>query len=116
VDNFGVKYVGKEHADHLIRTLKKHYKIATDWDGDLYCGIKLDWHYNQGYLDISMPGYVKCLLDKFKHNNPEKPQYSPYQAAPRIYGKGTHNPLPDNTTKKLDKKRIKRIQQAVGGI
>ena len=26
VDDFGVKYVGKENADHLIRTLRKHYK------------------------------------------------------------------------------------------
>eukprot|EP00956_Cyclotella_meneghiniana_P031758 scaffold84459_cov26-Cyclotella_meneghiniana.AAC.1 len=34
VDDFGVKYVGKEHAQHLIDTLKQHYKLAEDWDGD----------------------------------------------------------------------------------
>ena len=27
VDDFGVKYVRKEHADHLIATLKEHYEI-----------------------------------------------------------------------------------------
>ena len=37
VDNFGVKYVGKEHADHLISCLKKEtYKLTEDWTGDLY--------------------------------------------------------------------------------
>ena len=73
MNNFGVKYVGRDHAEHLIKTVKKHYEIATDWDGDLYCGIKLDWNYDQRYLDISMPGYVKRLLNKFKHNKPDKP-------------------------------------------
>ena len=78
MDNFGVKYVAREHAEHLIKILTKHYEIATDWDGDLYCGIKLDCNYDQRYLDISMPGYVRRLLDKFKHNKLDKPQYSPY--------------------------------------
>ena len=63
-----------------------------------------------------MPGYVKRLLNKFKHNKPDKPQYSPYKAAPRIYRKGAHDPIPEETTVKLDDKRIKRIQQVVGGV
>ena len=32
VDDFGVKYVGKENADHLISCIKEHYKISEDWD------------------------------------------------------------------------------------
>ena len=33
VDDFGVKYVGKEHSDHLIKTLEHHYdKISVDWE------------------------------------------------------------------------------------
>jgi hypothetical protein len=44
VDDFGVKYVGKEHADHLITSIKSIYKILTeDWTGSLYCGIMLEW-------------------------------------------------------------------------
>jgi hypothetical protein len=39
VDNFGVKYVGKEHADHLIQCIKETYELTEDWTGDLYCGI-----------------------------------------------------------------------------
>ncbi len=42
VNNCGVKYVGKEHADHLINCLKKEtYKLTEDWTADLYCGILL---------------------------------------------------------------------------
>ena len=46
VDDFGVKYVGKEHADHLIKTLENQYdQIVVDWEGKLYCGIRLEWNY-----------------------------------------------------------------------
>ena len=33
VDDFGVKYVEKEHARHLISALKEHYEISEDWEG-----------------------------------------------------------------------------------
>jgi len=68
VDNFGVKYVGKEHADHLINCLKTDtYKLTEDWEGDLYCGISLRWDYAKRRLDISMPGYIKKQLLKYEH-------------------------------------------------
>ena len=47
VDDFGVKYVGKEHALHLQTILAQKYKITTDWNGALYCGIALDWNYHE---------------------------------------------------------------------
>ena len=31
VDDFCVKYVGKEHADHLVETLQSKYTITQDW-------------------------------------------------------------------------------------
>jgi hypothetical protein len=33
VDGFGVKIVGKEHAQHLKNTLKEHYKLKCIWKG-----------------------------------------------------------------------------------
>eukprot|EP00804_Cyclotella_cryptica_P024442 CCRYP_019261-RA/>CCRYP_019261-RA protein AED:0.29 eAED:0.18 QI:0/0/0/1/0.33/0.25/4/0/786 len=56
VDDFGIKYVGKEHADHLRNALKQHYTIDIDWTGSLYCGIALKWDYHNKTVDISMPG------------------------------------------------------------
>ncbi len=42
VDDFGVKYIGVEHVQHLINTLKEHYKIEVDWIGTTILGITLD--------------------------------------------------------------------------
>ena len=33
VDDFGVKYVGKEHALHLRTALEDNYTVTTEWDG-----------------------------------------------------------------------------------
>ena len=33
VDNFGVKYVGEEHAIHLKNTIEENYTVTTEWDG-----------------------------------------------------------------------------------
>ena len=30
VDDFGIKYVGKEHAQHLLNVLKEFYEIEED--------------------------------------------------------------------------------------
>jgi len=63
-DDFGVKYVGREQFDHLIKCIKEKYELTEDWLGDLYCGIKLYWDYIACTVDISMPGYIKKLLQK----------------------------------------------------
>jgi hypothetical protein len=42
VDNFGIKYVGREHAKHLATILNKHYKCLQDWDGQCYLGMNID--------------------------------------------------------------------------
>ncbi len=45
IDDFGVKYVGKEHALHLKHVLEEHYQLTCDWDGCQYIGITLNWDY-----------------------------------------------------------------------
>ena len=51
MDDFGVKYFGKEHARHLMYVLKLYYKMEEDWKRELYCGITLNWNYDEGYVD-----------------------------------------------------------------
>ncbi len=42
VDDFGIKYIGRKHLQHVYDTLcKETYEIVEDWTGDLYCGITL---------------------------------------------------------------------------
>jgi hypothetical protein len=78
VDDFGIKYVGKEHADHLIASIKSTYKKLTeDWTGSLYCGITLEWDYVSRMVDISMPGYIKKKLQEYKHLLPGRIQKLP---------------------------------------
>lgn len=58
VDDFGIKYIGEEHRDHLLGILSKYCGMETDYNGESYCGITLKWNYEKGYVDISMPNYV----------------------------------------------------------
>ena len=39
VDDFGVKYVGEEHAIHLKKTLEEDYTVTLEWNGARYIGI-----------------------------------------------------------------------------
>ena len=43
VDDFGVKYVCIEHANHLISFLQESFKISTDWGGKRYLVLYLNW-------------------------------------------------------------------------
>jgi hypothetical protein len=73
VDDFGVKYVGREHAEHLMACIKKNYNISSDWNGTSYCGLTLDWDYKNQTFDLSMPGYIKAALHKYQHPAPARP-------------------------------------------
>jgi hypothetical protein len=77
VDNFAVKYVGKQHADHLRNAVLKTYDLTTDWAAMVYSGMTLKWDYKNKTCDISMPGYVSNVLSKFQHNAPKHPQHTP---------------------------------------
>jgi hypothetical protein len=33
VDDFGVKYGGREHAEHLMKYIRTNYDISSDWKG-----------------------------------------------------------------------------------
>ncbi len=116
VDDFGVKYVGKDNAQHLIDALRKHYEVEEDWTGKLYCGISLQWDYERRHVDISMPGYVDKLLARFNHEPPSKPQHSPHAAPLRLFGLDAQKPVEHDNLPVLLPDRIKRIQQIIGTI
>ncbi|KAL7478294.1 hypothetical protein ACHAW6_004064 [Cyclotella cf. meneghiniana] len=82
VNDFGIKYVRKEHAEHFLNVLKEHYTLNIDWVGKLYCGISLKWDYKNKTVDISMPGYITKLLQQFNHEC-KTSQHSPYQYKPK---------------------------------
>ena len=88
VDDFGVKYEGKEHVEHLLVALEDNYTIENDWEGKLYCGIALNWNYEEGWVDTEMSTYVANQLTRYNHPHPKRFQRTPYAPAPTIFGRG----------------------------
>jgi hypothetical protein len=116
VDDFGVKYTNKADVELLIECLKENNGLTQDWDGDLYCGIKLKWNYKDRTLNISMPGYIIKQLQKYKHDTPTRPQHCPYSPQPKQFGSEAQRPIPKDTSPPLSPDEIKHIQRVIGSI
>ena len=86
VDDFGVKYVGKEHADHLIAVLKEHHKIPENRAGSNSCAVTFHWEYEKQELHLFMPGCVSKALQRFQQEMLKKPEDQPYAHAAPAYG------------------------------
>ena len=82
VDDFGVKYIRKADAEHLLKVLKENYQTTEDWSGRKYIGLTIDWDYKSQKVHLSMPGYVVKSLKRFNHDTPSKPQHLPFPHTP----------------------------------
>jgi hypothetical protein len=116
VDDFGVEYVGEEHAIHLRNTIKEHYDLTENWKGDLYSGINLDWNYIKRTCRLSMEDYIDTVLTKYNHKRPKKPVLSPFKAAVINYGAKVQYSEDSDTTPPLDEPGIRRVQGIVGAL
>ena len=67
VDDFGVKYVGEEHAEHLLKTIQKYYQCLAEKEGEQYCGLTIKWDYPNKKVHILMPKYIENALKRFQH-------------------------------------------------
>jgi hypothetical protein len=97
VDDFAVKYVGKQHADHLRNALMKTYELTMDWAETVYSGMTLEWDYKHRTCNISMPGYVSNMLSKFQHESPNHPQHTPSRYVTPVYSAKTQYATKDET-------------------
>jgi hypothetical protein len=89
VDDFGVKYVGEEHAQHLLKTIQKYYQCSVEKEGERYCGLTIKWDYPNKKVHISMPKCIENGLKRFQHpppNRKTKPTAPP--CSQNIWGKG----------------------------
>jgi hypothetical protein len=66
-DDFGVKYVGEGHAQHLLQTIQKYYQCSVEKEGERYCGLTIKWDYPGKKVHLSMPAYIKNALKRFQH-------------------------------------------------
>ena len=65
IKDFGIKVMDMADFSHLKTALKEDYKVAIDWTGSLFCGVKLTWNYEQRHVNCSMPGYIDNALKKY---------------------------------------------------
>ncbi len=112
VDNFGIKYVGKEHIQHLLGILKEHYMISEGWSGTKFIGLTIDWDYCGCKVNISMPMYIQKVLTRFQHEGPHHPQNSPHKHIAPNYGAEAQFVEPDHGSPLLTKEQ-KKYAQAV---
>jgi hypothetical protein len=111
VDDFGIAYVGKQHANHLIHAIEQDYEFTKDWSGTLYCGIPIKWDYQARTAALSMPGYTQAALNKYQHPTPNRPQHSPHTWNQPTYGATQQLTTPVNATYLASEPEKRRIQQ-----
>jgi hypothetical protein len=115
VEDFAVKYVGKQHAEHLRNALLQTYELTTDWIETVYSGMTLKLDYTTRTCDISMPGYVSNVLSKFQHEAPKHPQHTLPRYATPVYGAKTQYDTKDETPP-LTAKQCLTIQKVTESV
>ena len=115
VDDFGIKVTHKSDMIHLNEALEEHYTVAVNWEGTLFCGVKLTWDYINHQVDTHTPGYIPKALTKYQHPHPTTPQHPPYKSTPIQYGTKVQRVEEDNSPP-LTEKEIKHIQDIVGTL
>eukprot|EP00804_Cyclotella_cryptica_P008215 CCRYP_015150-RB/>CCRYP_015150-RB protein AED:0.19 eAED:0.17 QI:0/0/0/1/0/0/2/0/720 len=113
VDDFGVKYVGREHADHLLKTLNQFYQTSQDWNGTRYLGLTFVWDYTKRRVSISMPGYCAKAMHRFHHVTSPKRQDQPYPHTAPTYGAAQQYTHPPDTSPPLSKPDALFIKEVI---
>ena len=73
VDDFGIKYVGREHVGHLLEALHTQYEPTSNWNFSMYLGITMKWEYTNRPCDLSITGHIDAVLHRFHHPIPNEP-------------------------------------------
>jgi hypothetical protein len=116
VDDFGVKYVSREHAEHLMACIRKNYNISSDWNCTAYCGLTLNWDYHNRTVDLSMPGYIKAALHKYQHPAPARPEHAPHTWNPPSYGDKMQFVSEPTPSPAISDKDVNKLQQLTGTL
>jgi hypothetical protein len=116
VDDLIAMYVGREHAEHLKAALEENYKRSTDWEGALYCGIKLNWDYAARTVDLSMPGYKAAVMHHLQHPTLAHRQHAPCKMQPINYKAKVHIAAPACMSAPLTEAQKLKLQQVIGSL
>ena len=86
VDDFGIEYCDRRHAEHLLTALQETYKVTTDWTGTKFAGIDIAWDYKLRTCRLTMNAYIADVLLKYGHTKLAKPQHAPHKHREIVYG------------------------------
>ena len=92
VDDFGVKYFGKDDTDHILNAHKNYYAILTYLEGFIYLGLTIDLESQQKlcvYIDARL---CDKAIDQIQHNKTELLYtiYSLHRCTTPAHGKRLH--------------------------
>ena len=113
VDDFGVKYLIKEHTLHLKEALENKYTVTKDWEGKLYIGIALKWDHEKARSNFQCQA---MYVQHYTHSNKkiQLNQDSPYPWIQSIYERNNQMLSENAPFEKLDENNQKRLQKIVG--
>ena len=114
VDDFLIKFKERAAADHLLNALAELYTITTDFGTtQKYVGITLTHNKVEHTIDMSIPGYVKKALQRFKRTHLRGAD-SPIIYVPPRYGKFQQEVHPDKPSNPLTPAETLEMQEIVG--
>jgi hypothetical protein len=118
VDDFAIKYRDKTDAEHLLQAIREGYELTTDWSGSKYLGMSVNFGPVSGprTVTISMPGYVRAALTRFRQPPSTRLIRAPAIYTPPNYGsKVQYADDPDDPASPLlDPARTTFIQEVIG--
>ena len=116
VDDFGIKYFDKKDVQHLLQALAAHYEYTIDWTGQNYCGLNIKWNYEARWVEVSINGYIKNLLNRLNHPLPTRPVHSPHEWLAPVYGKNRQYAKDPDSSPLLDTDDTTFVQSTVGSL
>jgi hypothetical protein len=113
VDDFSIKYVGKEHANHLLECIRTKYKLLVRQSVLWY---KTKMGLQRMHTQHLHAGIRPEAAPKVQTHHLPCPQHCPYSPEPKKYGLDAQSPLSLDTTCKLSNAKISQVQKIVGSI
>ena len=108
-----MKYYNKNDAQHLINTPQWFYKVSIDWTGSHYCGFMWKWSYPAGFVDLTMPNYIRNVLNCFQQESTQ-PTFTPFPIMYSLKQTQYQTAIQNDTSPLLNSTKTKKIQQVIG--
>ena len=96
----------------------RHQMARKSQIGRIPKSIVLNWNYERGYVDLTMPHYIAKAIAKLQYNPSDIPEYAPHEFIPIKFSKkgDIQYTQKEDKTSFLDKKETLWVQSAVGSL